>query len=451
VGIQAMGDDDKPEEEAGKSLAQTQGEGDANPGPTVEQPSPEDNLTTNDDTSKDDTELHSVAGASNNTTPQQGADSIAVRNDAKRAFARFDTGGKTNADGSQEGDGILDLDEFKKAIRTLREERFARDTGLDAKRYAIISDATLEKYFYHFDYDNSGELDIDEFLQCYEHLDEWAKDPDTGTNMLAQGMLQLLSHTIPGAQNATNAGTYVGNALETTKKKEVGESSGLLKNQKSSSDSSKCGIICVLITMGLFFIVTALLIIGPTILLWMGVASGQSCNQPLDSWVFTMAIIATFQVFTLGCVLCLYLPTLWALAYPLVLPSSLLKGQNQTEQKQMLEAKKDAQLAIINSKMQENYAQNLPEKGSLMQNVVFNAISCSSCLENFVFIWGLVTFCNAGGFSSDTTDCSQNASTLFTVTYAFFLVRFALIALMCCGGCCTFCFSGYLAVNTVAV
>merc|ERR1712188_232760 len=210
---------------------------------------------------------------------------------AKAMFDKFD----------DNKNGVLEENEFKCALKAMN--RKFGDTNNDP------ADDVCAAAFKKADQDSSGSVDLQEFEVAYAAFKKFQEDKH-GVAAKA-GLVELFisaATVIPGVSHAVSGASTVSDSLQ-VKNKKAAEAQALLATDgaddtntqaaeqvaEEAANEMKCVFNMMIIgIITVFFLVVAFQLIWP-IVFWVGYAQGESCDEPLDTWVLGSAIISTLH------------------------------------------------------------------------------------------------------------------------------------------------------------
>jgi hypothetical protein len=277
------------------------------------------------------------------------------------------------------------------------------------------SDDSLKKLFYKFDVDKSNFIEREEFYACFAAIKNAKAHPIGQKAAMANSLMQLANDKIPGVQTVRKIAQTIGENMPYSKGSTTttpGEGTGLLDPTKTKLEPSEGDaevekpeveplvdhainmVICLVISM---FTCLGVFVVFPLVMFWIGVSTGESCDQPLATWVLGMAIMDTLS-FGFLC------QTFYSI------------------------------FVVVKTHLKHEGAQGTDMQTQLESTVAANAASSSlmGCLQCFGFIWlilGIVWFDSAGGLfgNPNKSNCHTLAPTLWDICYYYFYVLFVMV------------------------
>jgi hypothetical protein len=312
-------------------------------------------------------------------------------------FKKFDTN----------NDGVVDINEFKVGMKNMMKEFMPKKPAL--------TDEEADAAFKLWDKDGSGEIDLPEFKQAFATIKNYKEDTN-GTAALAKQVDQLLglaTAVVPGVGKATETAQMVADNVDIKSKPPPDTQDTQPLIAKPDPDQAQSDVKCYLYTVVflLFFLVVFLFLVlcGPAIVFWIGVASGESCNEPLMTWTIGMAVLSTYNA----------IPFMIVAPVFCTIACAMMSGNES----------KMAELGDQDA-MQEKFSSGpmAAQTGALT--------SCAQCFGFVWFIYGCVVFDAAGGFGDASTDCTRNAPLLFDIAYYYYLISIIFVCVLPICICC---------------
>lgn len=279
--------------------------------------------------------------------------------------------------------------------------------------------------------DGNGCVDLQEFTVAYSTLKKYKEDPNGTAKKaaLVEALLGVGSRVVPCLSQAVETGAKVSETVKVQPPKDASEKTALLPTAEKGPDPEEVEealneagaqvnhmlnmIICAFCTL---FTLLIILTVGPTIAFWVGVFSGEKCNQPLDVWMLGMAISSTINAIPLLVVLCAVGTLVLALMSGGA-PDGAVGADGGFDQEKM--------------------------KATFMGGSGNASLDCvSKLLQLFGLIWyiyGAMIFDSAGGFGSTKTQCMTKAPTLFDITYYYYMISIIMMCSVCAIPCLICC------------
>jgi len=305
-------------------------------------------------------------------------------------------------------DGKLDFAEFKIAMNKI--------AGTELK------DDVIQAAFDKVDLDGNGGIDFEEFQKGYKLIEQYAKDKPAQTvdkaldlakavnpaASVAAGMVKTLSDNVKvdikttteptetTALNSQAGGSGEPQAVEVLSDGDAWKAQAALSGVMSIA---VCAVACMM-----------LIFAAPAIMFWIAVGSGESCDVPLDTWCWGMAISTT-----LGLLITIF----------------------QTSRAANAQQNAGEGFMALGANTQPGYDANSGPMG---------------CISLFNFVWtiiGLYWFAQSGFFAGGSGNCEKVAPTVFTIVWWYWLLTFIIIpaALVLC---CCFCICMALMGGSIA-
>jgi len=312
-------------------------------------------------------------------------------------------------------DQQLNLLEFTNLLRS----EFVK-TGIEPAHL----DAQAKKVFAKLDTNGNGFIDLEEYKRGIKQIKTFLH-PHNNAARAAEGLAHTAANLPVGGplvKVSNNIGASiswclwpkeaVANSQEEHQLVQHNPEDELISDGTSHSAATLlfCGV-------GIFFVLLVVTMFAPYILLWIGVISGESCEQPLYECCIALVVITSVNL-----------------------------GVFSTQVHSLRSSEADASLASGNCI--ERIASGTKGHGLSVESTTptLDLIGNLASLAQLVaFLVGLHFFNEAGGlFGEPGGTCETEANTLFSMVYMYYWWSFisiclilAVLIIFICHGCCT--------------